>query len=416
MNTLMVLEYLIRTCILVLAIRNDRYVADTAPSPGVDRFGEQELRPIRKQEMKIAFLIIVALHGLIHMLGFIKGFELKEVSGLTLPISRPMGIVWLAATVLILAYGVVHMLNSGYDWLIGLVAVVVSQTVIVLFWKDAKFGTIPNVVILAVSIVSFGRHSFQKAIQLETFHLLDNNIVTVDTTLKESDLTNLPAPVREWLINSGVLERPFIHCGKVTQVAEMQMKPEQRNWLRATAIQYTTIDDPAFIWSVDVKMNSFVSFQGRDKFNDGKGEMLIKLNSIFNIVDEQGEKMDEASLQRYLGEMVWFPTLALSPHVTWEQIDANKAKATMTYNGTSGSGTFYFNSNAEVSKYSAMRYQGNEKDAKRYYWEMKILDYKTFEGVKVPTKMTATWDLGEKDWTWLKLEVTDIEYNKSARH
>ena len=142
--------------------------------------------------------------------------------------------------------------------------------------------------------------------------------------------------------------------------------------------------------------------------------MLIKLHSLFNVVNEQGDKMNEATLQRYLGEMVWFPSLALSPYITWEQIDENTSKATMTYKGTSGSGTFYFNSNGDVAKFTALRYKGNEKHAKRYNWEMNILDYKTFEGIKVPAKMTSNWKLDDKDWTWLKIEVTDIKYNKNA--
>jgi hypothetical protein len=42
-----------------------------------------------------------------------------------------------------------------------------------------------------------------------------------------------------------------------------------------------------------------------------------------------------------------------------------------------------------------------------------ITDYKTFDGIKVPSKMTSTWKLEEGDWTWLKLEVTDIKYNNA---
>ena len=366
--------------------------------------------------MKIAFLIIVLLHGLIHFLGFVKGFELKEVKELTLPISKPLGVVWLAAAILFLTYGVLHLLNSKYAWLIGFVAVVVSQIIIFLFWKDAKFGTIPNIIIMAVSIVSFGYHNFQKIIQQETAQLLNKNVSVENRILNEIDLVNLPVPVKNWLKNCGAIGKPFISLGKVIQTAEMQMKPEQANWMSATAIQYTTIDNPAFIWSVDVKMNSLLSFQGRDKFDDGNGEMLIKMNSLFNIVNERGEKLDEGTLQRYLGEMVWFPSLALSSYISWEQIDENIAKATMTYKGTSGSGTFYFNSNGDVTNFSALRYKGNETDAKRHDWEMNILDYKTFEGIRVPAKMTSTWKLDDKDWTWLKMEVTDITYNKNARH
>ena len=366
--------------------------------------------------MKIAFLIIVLLHGLIHLLGFVKGFELREVKELTLPISKTLGVVWLTATFLFLTYGMLYLLNSKYAWLIGLVAVVVSQVIIFLFWKDAKFGTIPNIIILTVSIVSFGYYNFQKIIQQETAQLLDKNVSVENRILNEIDLVNLPNPVKNWLKNCGALGKPFISFGKVTQIAEMQMKPDQDNWLAATATQYTTIDNPAFIWTVDVKMNSFLSFQGRDKYDEGKGEMLIKLNSLFNVVNERGEKLDEGTLQRYLGEMVWFPSLALSPYITWEHIDENTAKATMTYKGTSGSGTFYFNSNGDVTKFSALRFNGNDTDAKRRNWEMNILDYKKFEAIKVPAKMTSTWKLDEKDWTWLKLEVTDIKYNKNASH
>ena len=366
--------------------------------------------------MKIIFLIIVLLHGLIHLLGFVKGFELKEVKELTLPISKPLAVVWLTATILFLTYGVLSLLNSKYAWLIGITAVILSQALIILFWKDAKFGTIPNIIILAVSIVSFGYYNFQKLIQQDTTQLLNRNISNENRTLNESDLTNLQESVKRWLRNSGSLGKPYMSYGKVTQIAEMQMKPEQDNWLPATAIQYTTIGNPAFIWSVDVQMNGFLNFQGRDKFEDGKGEMLIKMNSLFNIVDERGEKLDEGTLQRYLGEMVWFPSLALSPYITWEQIDENTAKATMNYKGTSGSGTFYFNSNRDVTKFSALRYKGNEANAKRHEWEMNITDYKIFEGIKVPARMTSTWKLDDKDWTWLKMEVTDIKYNKNASH
>ncbi len=366
--------------------------------------------------MRIAFLIIVFFHGLIHLLGFVKGFGVKEVKELTLPISKPMGVVWLTATILFFTFGVLQLLNSKYAWLIGFVAVVISQVLVFLYWKDAKFGTIPNIIILAVSIVLFCYYNFQKLVQQETTQLLIKNVSTENRTLNKSDLIKLPEPVKNWLLNSGVVGKPFISVGKVTQIAEMLMKPDQENWMTAKAIQYTTIESPAFIWTVDVKMNSLLNFQGRDKFDDGKGEMLIKMNSLINVVNERGKKLDEGTLQRYLGEMVWFPTLALSPHITWEQVDENTAKATMTYKGTLGSGTFYFNSKGDVTKFSALRYKGNEAEAKRYQWEMNITDYKTFEGIKVPAKMTSNWKLENKDWTWLKMEVTNIKYNKNASH
>jgi hypothetical protein len=248
-------------------------------------------------------------------------------------------------------------------------------------------------------------------VRLETDKLLVDNKISDNRIVSEDDIKSLPVPVWKWLDKTGVVGKPYIHVGKVSQKAEMKMKPDQKNWMKATALQYSTIDTPAFIWTVKVKMNSLLNFWGRDKFENGKGEMLIKVNSIFKVVDSKGEKIDEGALQRYLGELIWFPTLALSKYISWEQIDDLSAKATMKYKGTEGSGVFYFNTEGDFTKFVALRFKDNVEDAKRYEWIMSVEDYKLFEGLRIPAKGVATWRLEEGDWTWLKLEITDIKYN-----
>ncbi|MCB0617044.1 MAG: hypothetical protein KDC75_27195, partial [Phaeodactylibacter sp.] len=55
--------------------------------------------------LRYLFVFIVFVHGLIHLLGFLKAFQLSEVSQLTQDISRPAGILWLVAMILFLATG-----------------------------------------------------------------------------------------------------------------------------------------------------------------------------------------------------------------------------------------------------------------------------------------------------------------------
>lgn len=360
--------------------------------------------------MKILYIILVMVHGLIHLLGFVKGFGFKEIKELTISVSKPMGLIWLSAVILIWTYGILYLFNPRHTWIVGIVVVAVSQTLIIIFWKDARFGTIPNILILLVSMASLGYHNYQKLVLKDTRLLVSKNVSIENKIVNESVIHHLPEPVKNWLRNSGAIGKPYISVGKVTQTAQLRMKAEQERWMSATAIQHTTIDSPGFIWTVDVKMNGLINFQGRDKFESGKGEMLIKMNSLINIVHEKGEKLDEASLQRFLGEMVWFPSLALSPYINWEPINDSAAKATMAYKGTKGSGTFYFNSNGDVIKFSAMRFKGNRTEDVRHEWIMNITDYKTFDGIKVPARMTSTWKLDKTDWTWLKLEISEIKY------
>lgn len=364
--------------------------------------------------MKTVFLIIVFLHGIIHSLGFFKGFQLKEIKELSLPISKTIGLIWLIATVLFVLYGVLYFAHNKYAWLIGFFAVIVSQFLIILYWKDAKFGTIPNVIILVVALVAYGHFNFQNLVHSETKMILEKSNVKRESILSNEDIKDLPSPVQKWLNRCGAVGKAKINVGNVIQKAELKMKPEQKEWLSAKAVQHTTIDVPAFLWSVDVEMNRLIGFQGRDKFVDGKGEMLIKVNSLINVVNEKGEKLDEGTMQRYLGEMVWFPSLALSSYISWKEINDTTARATMEFKGTKASGTFYFNENGDFEKYSALRFKGNESDAKRYEWVLLVDGYKTFEGIKVPSKMTATWKLESEDWTWLKLEIMDIKYNENV--
>jgi hypothetical protein len=376
--------------------------------------GGKNVCPKQLGKMKYFFVAIVFLHGLIHMLGFVKGVGLMEVKALTQPISHTSGVLWLIAAALIINYGIFYFSEFNESWLMGYVAVLISQGLIILYWNDAKFGTLPNIAILLVSMIAHGQFNFQELIENEQADLLSRITNTTDRFISELDLIGLPQPVGKWLHRTGVVGRPYIYTGKVTQEAAMKMRPDQDKWLNATAMQYTTMDVPSFIWTVDAKMNGLINFQGRDKFENGKGEMLIKLNSLIKIVDEKGPKLDEGSLQRYLGELVWFPSLALSPYITWQEIDEFTATATMDYKGTKGSGTFYFNPDGDFVKFSAMRYKGNEPDAERYEWVLLVEERKTFEGINIPSKMTATWKLESEDWTWLKLEIEDIRYNENA--
>ncbi len=255
---------------------------------------------------------------------------------------------------------------------------------------------------------------FKKRVDREVYQLLQANKPGLQGMLAENDISPLPKPVANWLRQCGVVGKPFIHVGKLTQTLSMQMKPGQQKWLSGQALQYTTIDHPGFIWSVRVRMNRLLHFIGRDKFEVGRGEMLIRLNGWLKIVDAKGPKIDEGALQRYLGEMVWFPSLALSPYISWKSIDDSTAEATLLYQGTTGSGRFHFNPQGDVARYTAHRYKDNTPKAQRYPWIMDIDDYKLFDGIRVPSRLRSTWKLEEGDWTWLKMELKEIVYNPDS--
>jgi hypothetical protein len=197
----------------------------------------------------------------------------------------------------------------------------------------------------------------------------------------------------------------------------MKLKPEQEKWNDAQAVQYFTIENPAFIWKVEMEMLPFIDIAGRDKFMNGSGEMLIKILSIIPVVNSRdNQKINTGTIQRYLGEIVWFPTAAMSPYIDWEYIDDFSARATMTVMGTTGSALFYFDEKGNFIKFSAQRYMGGEEDAELREWIITTKKSQVINGINIPVKLESTWKLEGGDWTWLKLEITDIEYNKPEEY
>ncbi len=362
--------------------------------------------------MKWLFLFIIIIHSLIHLLGFLKAFQFAEINQLTQYISKPVGILWLIALLLFLASAIQLISNHNLWWTTAFAGVVLSQILIILVWTDAKYGTIPNIIILIVIIVTFADWSFNRSIDKEISDMF-SSVADRKEILTEDKITHLPLIIQKWLHNSGAVGKEIIYSVRLKQKGQMKMKPDQKDWYNAEAVQYFTIDNPAFIWKVKVDMMPFLFFTGRDKFFDGKGSMLIKVLSLINVVNSSdNQKINQGTLQRYLGELIWFPTAAINSYIKWEEIDSLTAKATMTYKGTTGSAIFTFNENGEFVKFSAMRFMGSEVDSQLKEWIITIDEYKTYDGIKIPAKGKATWKLDGEDFTWYKLEIFDVKYNR----
>ena len=99
--------------------------------------------------MSIGLGILMILHGLVHLMGFVKAFNLTELKEIKQEISRPMGLLWLTTVLLFGGSAAALLLGETWWWPITIASIVLSQIVIALHWKEAKWGTIANIIILA---------------------------------------------------------------------------------------------------------------------------------------------------------------------------------------------------------------------------------------------------------------------------
>ena len=96
--------------------------------------------------MKTAIAIFMTIHGLIHLLGFVKAFKLAEIKDFKMPISKLAGIFWLVSFLLITSAEILYLSGNSIYLGLGFTAILISQIMIIGAWNDAKFGTIPNII------------------------------------------------------------------------------------------------------------------------------------------------------------------------------------------------------------------------------------------------------------------------------
>lgn len=267
-------------------------------------------------------------------------------------------------------------------------------------------GALP-IVLLGGSFAA--RRRFNRKVDREVEALFEK-VGSTDRKISEENLDGLPDAVRRWLENSGVMDRGDIKAVRLKQNAEMRLA-EGKPWMPVRAEQYFIPHQPGFIWKADIRMAPFLHISGRDKYDDARGNMLIKVLSLFTAADSSGPEIDQGTMLRYLAEMIWFPSAALNDYIIWTTIDDNNAEATMTYGDVSATGVFTFNSQGDPTHFEAERYGDFDGEMRLETWAIPLKSYREFEGVRVPTEGEVTWKLDSGDFNWFNFEVVEIEYD-----
>ncbi len=266
------------------------------------------------------------------------------------------------------------------------------------------------VLLKAASVIA--DNLFQSQAEKQASDLLNNNGGLSKQIVQKEDLADLPGCVQRWLEKSHIVGKERISTVRLKQKGAMRLKPDSA-WLPFEAVQYFTVDKPGFVWIARVQMAPFIHFSGRDSYDKGNGRMLIKLLSLVPIVNAQGKEINQGAMLRYLAELQWFPSAALSDYLIWEEIDANSAKVTMTYGGMTASGVFTFDADGNPVKFIASRYRDVNGKYVLQEWGGVGKGFREFGGVKIPDKVDVIWKEPAGDFNWLKCEITEIEYNKT---
>lgn len=235
----------------------------------------------------------------------------------------------------------------------------------------------------------------------------DKQLVTSDM------LKRLPAPVQRYMAYTGVVGTPWIDTVRLKQAGKFRQGPD-RPWMPVAAEEFYTTDPPSLIWNARFKVAGLPILRAKDKYESGRGHMFGKLAGIFTVFDVTGEKLDQATMIRYLNEIMWFPTAFLGENISWEEADEHSAQVTFSDHGKSVSGRMFFDDAGRLTNFTTLRYREIDGDFSLDPWSTPILDYGERAGLQLPVRGQAVWNLESGDLKYADLEINEVEFNSAA--
>lgn len=360
--------------------------------------------------LKIIFTLLVLIHGLIHFLGFVKAFNIADVPQLKQEISRITGFFWLISGLLFLIMGVLIWIYPDKWWMLGLFAIVFSQVIISTFWQDAKFGTVANIIILLISVLSYGSYNFEKQYKTDVEYQISNTKYFPGEILTDSDLVALPVPVQRYLRYAGVLNKPKVKNMRV--VMEGEMRGKGKDWFTFRSEQYNFFDEPARLFFMKGKMFGII-VPGYHKYVNGKASMDIRLFGLFPVEQHSGGVMNRTETVTYFNDIcLMAPAALIDKRIKWEYIDENTVKARFVNGGNDISATLFFDDDGRLINFLSYD-RTSVSDMKQYPFSTPVKKYASFNGYNLVAEGDGVWHYPDEKFVYGKFFLKEIEYNVS---
>lgn len=364
-----------------------------------------------------AFVVgVLCVHGLIHLLGTAKAFGLAVLPHLTQPISRPWGVAWLVAAALVLASAFMFGAGARRAWLVGALALVLSQTVIILSWRDAWAGTTANLVLLIA--VTHGWLT-EGPLSFHAQFLRDASAgfarVTAAPAVSDADLAHLPEPVQRYLRVSGVVGQPRVRSYALRFRGRIRSAPDAR-WMPFEAEQVSFADPPTRLFLMRAQLFG-IPVEAFHRSVAGHATMQVTVAGAIPLVHAHGPVMDQSENVTVFNDMCLLaPGTLLDRGIVWTAVDARTASAQFTNGGHTISATLRFGEHGFLTDFVSDDRSRSSPDGNaftRLRFSTPVRDYRAFGTAVLAGHGDARWHLPEGAFTYGEFDLLDVAYNRA---
>ena len=372
------------------------------------------------------FIVVVLLagHGLIHLLGAAKGFGWAEVNQLPQPIGPAAGVLWLAAALLVLASAA--LLATGapvWWWAVAGAAAVTSQVAIATSWSDAKAGTVINVLLVlaaAYGFASVGPTSYRA----QWHDRATQSLADVDTgpsLVTEADLARLPEPLAAYVRQSGAVGQPRVSSLRADIHGRIRSGPDAA-WMPFTGEQVNTYGPPPTRAFIIDATKSGLPVTVLHLYDHTTATMRGKLLSLATVVDAAGPEMDRSETVTVFNDLVVLaPGAIVDAPVNWTTLDAEHVRGVYTTGDQSVAAVLTFNAHHDLVNFVSQdrfRASADGTSFTKQDWSTPLSGFRETGGYRISTVGEGRWNAPapEGAFTYLEFHLDSINYNvDSAR-
>ena len=196
---------------------------------------------------------------------------------------------------------------------------------------------------------------------------------------------------------------------RTVQRGEMRMSPEAR-WIPFAAEEFTDATSSNFRWEARLDPEKLVSPTVTDAYENGRGQVVVKLWGILPARKITGPEADKGELQRYLASFVFCPPMLLR-HAGLDCRITNSARFELCdrQDATGASVEFELSEAGKPIALHALRPRISGRTVLETPWLGTVSEFKEFNGIRVATRLEVAWALVEGIFPYYRAEITRWE-------
>lgn len=207
-----------------------------------------------------------------------------------------------------------------------------------------------------------------------------------------------------------------VKTASIRQLGFIRLDLDRERWFKFVARQHVSVRPPAFTWKARVRLISWLPWPYiavTDAYQNETGSTRAQFLWL-RLADATGSpEINQAALQRYLAEAVWYPTALLpQPGVTWSAIDDRHASVTLRSGATEANLAFAFDDEGRpIACTTPARWQIVSRELRATPWGGEVGDEVIIDGLRIPVECRVWWSVNGEKKIYFRARNTRIRYD-----